>query len=64
MDKHPSPTQALLTPKEAAQRLLEEATLLAVRTNGVVGLRPVREAGRVMFRKADVDGLIREAVAA
>lgn len=54
----------LLTPKQAAQRLLEHATLLAVRTGGAVGLRPVRTSGRVFYRLADVDEVISERIAA
>lgn len=54
----------LLTPKEAAQRLLEEATRAAARTGGAAGLRPVVVAGRRMFRKSDVDGYVALALAA
>lgn len=54
----------LLTPREAAQRLLEEATKTAVRTGGVAGLRPVLIEGRRMFRFSDVDSLARLALAA
>ncbi|KQV60128.1 hypothetical protein ASC95_01225 [Pelomonas sp. Root1217] len=54
----------LLTPREAAQRLLEEATKTAVRTGGVAGLRPVVVDGRRMFRFSDVDSFARLALAA
>lgn len=54
----------LLTPREAAQRLLEEATKTAVRTGGAAGLRPVVVDGRRMFRFSDVDSLARMALAA
>jgi hypothetical protein len=54
----------LLTPREAAQRLLEEATKTAIRTGGAAGLRPVVVDGRRMFRFSDVDSLARIALAA
>lgn len=61
---NPVPADNLLTPIQAAQRLLEEATLQAYRTNGVSGLRPVLADGRRMFRQADVEGFVRVALAA
>lgn len=61
----PSPSsENLVTPQEAGQRLLEGATLQAFRTNGAAGLRPVVVDGRRLFRAADVEGLIRMALAA
>lgn len=53
----------LLTPIQAAQRLLEEATLQAYRTNGASGLRPVLANGRHMFRQADIEGFVRATLA-
>ena len=66
MDNHTGNRDAtpLLTPSEAAQRLLEEATRTAARTGGVSGLRPVRVDGRTMFRRSEVDGFARAAFAA
>jgi hypothetical protein len=65
MNRTDPPEQAqLLTPKEAAQRLLEEATRTALRTGGAAGLRPVVVGGRRMFRLVDVDSLARLALAA
>lgn len=64
MNPNKPPSQAqLLTPKEAAQRLLEEATRTALRTGGAAGLRPVVVDGRRMFRLSDVDSLARLALA-
>lgn len=65
MDNQPAPRDAtpLLTPTEAAQRLLEEATRTAARTGGVAGLRPVRVDGRTMFRRSEVDGFAKAAFA-
>lgn len=59
-----TPPATLVTPHEAARRLLEGATLQAYRTNGAAGLRPVVLDGRRLFRAADVDGLIRTALTA
>lgn len=56
-------TPELLTPREAGQRLLEEATRAAVRTGGAAGLRPVRIEGRQMFRRSDVEGFAQVALA-
>lgn len=53
------PSEDLLTPEEAGQRLLEAVTLQAFRTNGVAGLRPVRIGRRLAFRTADVDGFLK-----
>ena len=61
-EQHEQPQ--LLTPNEAAQRLLEEATRTAVRTGGAAGLRSVVVDGRRMFRLVDVDSLARLALAA
>lgn len=60
MDNHTGTRDAtpLLTPSEAAQRLLEEATRTAARTGGASGLRPVRVDGRTMFRRSEVDGFV------
>lgn len=57
-------TAFLLTPTEAAQRLLEEATRAAFRTGGISGLRPVRVNGRPLFRSDDVDAFARSTLAA
>lgn len=54
----------LLTPRDAAQRLLEAATRAAVRTGGAAGLRPVRVGGRQMFRRSEVEGFAQQALAA
>lgn len=60
-NREPEP---LLTPHEAAQRLLEEATRTAIRTGGAAGLRPVVVDGRRMFRLSEVDALASVALAA
>ena len=52
--KSPDPIE-LLTPAEAGQRLLEHATLLAVRSHGHEGLLPVKDGRRPMFKIHDVD---------
>jgi hypothetical protein len=54
----PDRSTQLLTPREAATRLLEWATLTAYQTNGAAGLRPVRVEGRLMFRPDEVDALL------
>lgn len=54
----------LLTPSEAAQRLLEEATKAAIRSGGAAGLRPVVIGGRRMFRVCDVESFACSALAA
>lgn len=61
MNRSPMTSPTLLTPRQAAQRLLEEAALLAFRTNGAAGLRPVRDEGRLMYRLSDVEGLLQDA---
>lgn len=50
---------ALLTPQQAALRLLEEATAQSFRSGGLDGLLPVRVGQRRMFRPQDVDAFIR-----
>lgn len=66
MDEMNIPRSAieLLTPREAAQRLLEAATRAAIRSGGADGLRPVRVDGRQMFRRAEVEGFVQMALAA
>ena len=51
---------ALLTPQQAAFRLLEEATLEALRTGGAAGILPIRVGSQRMFRPDHVDAFIRE----
>ena len=60
----PDENSDLLTPREAAQRLLEAATRTAMRTGGAAGLRPVRVEGRQMFRRTEVEGFAQVALAA
>jgi hypothetical protein len=50
---------ALLTPQEAALRLLEEATQQSFRSGGIEGLWPVNVGHRKMFRPQDVESFIR-----
>lgn len=57
-------TPALLTPTEAAFRLLEEATLEGLRSKGLTGLLAVNDGRKRMFRPQDVDAFIRERLAA
>ncbi|WP_457443775.1 hypothetical protein [Roseateles sp. P5_E4] len=54
----------LLTPREAAQWLLEAATRAAIQTGGATGLRPVRIDGRQMFRRDEVEGFAQVTLAA
>ena len=49
----------LLTPQQAAFRLLEEATQQSFRSGGLEGLWPVSIGHRRMFRPQDVDSFIR-----
>lgn len=53
-----APTAPLLTPAEAAQRLLEAAALAAWRSNGHAGLTPVHEGEVIRYRQQDVDAFI------
>ena len=57
-DHHADTVPALLSPAQAAQRLLEEATLTAFRTKGREGLVVVKDGRRPMFRAADVDAYL------
>ncbi len=58
---HPThDTTGLLTPQQAAFRLLEGATLEALRTGGAGGILPIRVGSQRMFRHDHVDAFIRE----
>ena len=48
----------LITPREAAQRLLEEAALQALRSRGLEGLVSVRVGGKRVYRAADVESYL------
>jgi len=52
--RHPS----LLTPAEAAQRLLEEAALQALRSKGTEGLVAIRQGRKLMYRPQDLDAYL------
>lgn len=51
-------TEHLLTPEEAANRLLEASTERAFRTDGVDGLWPVTVGDQRLFREQDVDAFV------
>lgn len=59
-----STTPGLITAAQAAQRLLEEATLEAFRSKGQQGLLPVKGSRRQLFRQQDVEAFIRARQAA
>ncbi len=52
-------TPGLLTPREAAFRLLEAATQRSYQSNGLDGVFPITVDNRPMFRERDIEGLIR-----
>ncbi len=60
-DTLPTP---LLTPAEAAQRLLEEAALQAYRSKGREGLVAVKDGRRRMYRPQDVEAFLQRLQAA
>ncbi len=60
----PTRTPELITAAQAAQRLLEEATLQAFRSKGQQGLLPVKGSRRQLFRPQDVEAFIRTSLQA